>query len=86
MDKKTQIKKRFVQFLMENGIFNLYRFNTMKWHGKKIKTMPERLFYFFPWSTAEMFGYFNSFESYEFWEKYHKEWLKILKEEFGYGK
>lgn len=86
MDKKTQIKKRFVQFLKDNGIFNLYRFNTMKWHGKKIKTMPERLFYFFPWSTAEMFGYFNSFESYEFWEKYHKEWLKILKEEFGYGK
>ena len=86
MDKKTQIKKRFVIFLKDNGIFNLYRFNTMKWHGKKIKTMPERLFYFFPWSTAEMFGYFNSFESYEFWEKYHKEWLKILKEELGYGK
>ena len=86
MDKKTQIKKRFVIFLKDNGIFNLYRFNTMKWHGKKIKTMPERLFYFFPWSMAEMFGYFNSFESYEFWKKQHNKWIKILKEELSYGK
>lgn len=86
MDKKTQIKKRFVQFLKDNGIFNLYRFNTMKWHGKKIKTMPGRLFYFFPWSTAEMFGYFNSIESYDFWEKQHEKWIEILKEEFDYAR
>ena len=86
MDKKTQIKKRFVIFLKDNGIFNLYRFNTMKWHGKKIKTIPVRLFYFFPWATAEMFGYFNSIESYEFWEKQHNKWIEILKEEFNYAR